>query len=204
MPFLTILAGPNGSGKSTLTGKLRFDGRENLLDPDAIAKRIDPANPRRAAVAAGRDAILRTREYLRTDTSFSIETTLSGGSYLETMKIARDRGFIVRLVYICVGNAEKNVQRVRARFAQGGHDVPDEDIRRRYGRSLANLPAALKLANEAWLYDNAGDEPRLVLETRDGVVVWKSDDQPEWVTRARQAWLDGADAGRNSEAPTWT
>jgi predicted ABC-type ATPase len=105
------------------------------------------------------------------------------------MKVGRDRGFVVRLVYICVGNPEKNVQRVRARFAQGGHDVPDEDIRRRYERSLANLPAALKLANEAWLYDNAGTEPRMVLETRDGVVVWKGDNEPDWVTRTRQALL---------------
>jgi predicted ABC-type ATPase len=178
VPFLTILAGPNGSGKSTLTGKLRFEGRENLLDPDAIAKRIDPVNPSGAAAAAGREAILRTREYLRTGTSFGIETTLSGGGYFETMKVARERGFVVRLVYICVGNREKNVQRVRARFAQGGHDVPDEDIRRRYERSLTNLPAALTLANEAWLYDNAGDEPRLVLETRDGVVVWQATMNP--------------------------
>jgi predicted ABC-type ATPase len=199
VPFLTVLAGPNGSGKSTLTGKLRFEGRENLLDPDAIAKRIDPANPSRAAVAAGREVILRTREYLKSGTSFSIETTLSGGGYLETMKVARDRGFVVRLVYICVGNPEKNVQRVRARFAQGGHDVPDEDIRRRYVRSLANLPAALRLAHQAWLHDNAGDEPRLVLETRDGVVVWKSDKEPEWVARVIEALSAGDPAsGRAS------
>lgn len=61
------------------------------------------------------------------------------------------------------------------RRAQGTHDEPDRDIRRRYERSLANLPAALKLANEAWLYDNAGDQPRMVLEMRDGVVVCQDD-----------------------------
>jgi predicted ABC-type ATPase len=115
VPFLTILAGPNGSGKSTLTGGLKFEGRNNLLDPDAIAKRIDPANPSRAAVAAGREAIRRTREYLANGQSFGIETTLSGGGHLETLKAARVRGFIVRLIYICVGNSEKNIQRVRER-----------------------------------------------------------------------------------------
>ena len=86
-----------------------------------------------------------------------------------------------------MGNPEKNIQRVRERFAQGGHDVPDEDIRRRYERSLENLPAALRLANEAWIYDNSGDEPLMVLETRGGVVVSRSQDEPAWVTRVTEA-----------------
>lgn len=187
MPFLTVLAGPNGSGKSTLTSRLKYEGRENLLDPDAIAKRIDPTDPGRAAIRAGREVIQRTREYLRNGESFGIETTLSGGGYLETMRVARAQGFVVRLIFICVGNPEKNIQRVRERVAQGGHDVPEGDIRRRYERSLQNLPAALRLANEAWLYDNSGDEPRMVLETRDGTVVWSGQDEPAWVTRVRES-----------------
>ena len=98
MPVLTILAGPNGSGKSTLTSRLNFEGRENLPDPDAIAKQIDPADPGRAALKAGREAIRRTREYLQNSQSFGIETTLSGSGNLETMKAARERGYVVRLV----------------------------------------------------------------------------------------------------------
>src|SRR6185437_2717621 len=88
IPILTIIAGPNGSGKSTLTGRLTFEGRENLLDPDAIAKHINPSDPGRAAVTAGREVIKRTRGYLLNCESFSIETTLSGGGYLETMREA--------------------------------------------------------------------------------------------------------------------
>ena len=72
-------------------------------------------------------------------------------------------------------------------FAQGSPraatNVPDEDIKRRYERSLANVPAAVKLANSAWLYDNSGSRSRMVLETRDGVVLWCADDAPDWVTR---------------------
>jgi predicted ABC-type ATPase len=186
VPVLTILAGPNGSGKSTLTSRLDFEGRENLLDPDAVAKRIDQENPGRAAVSAGREVIRRTREFLRNGESFGIETTLSGGGYLETMRMARAAGYNVRLVYICVSNPERNIQRVRERVAQGGHDVPAEDIRRRYERSLANLAEAVGLANEAWLYDNSDDAPRRVLEARDGIVVWRADDAPAWVSRASE------------------
>jgi predicted ABC-type ATPase len=119
-------------------------------------------------VTAGREVIKRTRAHLQNGESFSIETTLSGGGYLETMRQAAERGFLVRLIYICTDRAEENVQRVRARFSLGGHDVPDEDVRRRYERSLANLVAAIALAHEAWLYDNSGDHPRKVLEARHG------------------------------------
>ena len=78
-----------------------------------------------------------------------------------------------------------NIQRVRARFATGGHDVPEHDIRRRYDRSLANVPLALRIANTAWLYDNSGQTSRAVMGTRDGVVIWYADDAPDWVLRVR-------------------
>jgi predicted ABC-type ATPase len=187
VPTLTVIGGPNGSGKSTFTRKLDFDGRANLLDPDAIARRMNPHDLRLAAIDAAREVIQRTREYLRDGQSFAIETTLSSVSILETMRRARERGFVVRLVYVCVNNPDWNIERVRARFAQGGHDVPDEDIRRRYERSLGNLPAALRLAHQAVVHDNSGSVPRRVLETRDGVVVWRDDNEPEWVTRTWKA-----------------
>jgi predicted ABC-type ATPase len=101
------------------------------------------------------------------------------------MRTARERGFTVHLAYICLDSAEVNVQRVRARFAQGGHDVPDADIRRRYERSLANVPLAVRIANTAWLYDNSGHTSRAVMGTRDGLVIWCADDAPGWVMRVR-------------------
>ncbi len=197
MPTLTVIGGPNGSGKSTFTRKLDFDGRANLLDPDAIARRMNPDDLRLAAINAAREVIQRTRDYLRDEQSFAIETTLSGVSILETMRRARERGFIVRLVYVCVENPDWNIERVRARFAQGGHDVADGDIRRRYERSLGNLPAALRLAHQAVVYDNSAFEPRRVLKTRDGVVVWHGDNEPEWATRTRQALPVDATAESN-------
>jgi predicted ABC-type ATPase len=92
VPLLTVFGGPNGSGKSTVIREIEFVGRDNLLDTDAIAKRMDPANPRRAAVAAGREVILRTREYLENRVSFAIETTLSSRSTLATYLAGRGAG----------------------------------------------------------------------------------------------------------------
>jgi len=163
---------------------VEFEGRDNLLEADAIAKRINSANPRRAAVAAAREVIRRIREYLKNHQSFSIETTLSSRSTLATMRQAQAHGFIVRLVYVCLDNPERSIQRVRERFAQGGHDVPDADIRRRYDRSLLNLPAALLLVHQAIVFDNSEAQPRKVLETQFSTVVWRTNSEPTWVTPA--------------------
>ncbi|HEY4087856.1 MAG TPA: AAA family ATPase [Bryobacteraceae bacterium] len=181
MPQLTVISGPNGSGKTSVVGQLDYEGRENLLDPDAIARRMNPEDIHRAAVAAGREVIRRTREYLEAGVSFAIETTLSSSSILETMRAARERGFTVYLIYVCLDTPERNVQRVGERVSRGGHDVPPVDVRRRYERSLMNLGPALKLADEARVYDNSGERPRKVLEARDGAIVWRDDNPPAWV-----------------------
>jgi predicted ABC-type ATPase len=76
------------------------EGRENLLDPDAIARRINPSDLRKAAINAARETIVHTRGYLREKQSFAIETTLSSGSVLETMSQAVAAGFAVNLIYV--------------------------------------------------------------------------------------------------------
>lgn len=76
MPVLNVFAGPNGSGKSTIVALTDFEGKQNLLDPDAIARRIDPGFPQRAAIQAGREVLRRAHEYIQRGESFAIETTI--------------------------------------------------------------------------------------------------------------------------------
>jgi predicted ABC-type ATPase len=84
MPVLTVVAGANGSGKSTLT---KLSGVNTLLiDPDAIAREIDPVNPTSAAIAAGRQALVLCQQYVESERSFVVETTLAGKSYLNLMR----------------------------------------------------------------------------------------------------------------------
>ena len=87
-------------------------------------------------------------------------------------------------MYVCLNSPERSIQRVRERVAQGGHDVPDDDVRRRYGRSLRNLTAAVRLADQAVIYDNSEAEPRKVFEARHGVITWRGLSEPIWVMRA--------------------
>ena len=84
-------------------------------------------------------------------------------------------------MYVGLDSAETCIARVRARVALGGHSVPDADVRRRYGRSLANYAKALRLVNFGKVYDNSGDDGhRLVLVARVGAIVWRAEPLPRW------------------------
>ncbi len=83
-------------------------------------------------------------------------------------------------------NPERSIQRVHERVAQGGHDVPDEDVRRRYARRLLNLRQVVNMVNQAIVYDNSGVEPRLVLEIRSGVVVTRTTELSSWASTLLQ------------------
>jgi predicted ABC-type ATPase len=183
MSVFTIFAGPNGSGKSTLTACVHFEGRHNLLDPDAVAKRLNPSNPPLAAVSAAREVIRRIQGFVERNESFAVETTLSGRNYLKAMEEAKQNGYLVRLIFVCLERPALNLLRVSERVRKGGHSVPEADVVRRYERSLANLPAALKIANEAIAFDNSDTSPRKVFETIHGVISWHSRNLPEWARK---------------------
>ena len=181
MPLLTIIAGPNGSGKSTLTQSVDFGGRDRLLDPDAIARALNPMNPSAAALAAGREVLSRIAGYLAAGVSFAVETTLSGKGTLELISGAKSRGYEIHLVLVWLDSPDRCMARVRDRAAKGGHYIPDADVRRRYERGLANVPAAIRSADLVKLYDNSGNGHCLVLLAENGTVVWRAVPMPEWV-----------------------
>ena len=109
MPLLTIIAGPNGSGKSTLTRSVDFDGLDRLVDPDAVARALNPVNPGRAVIAAGREALKRVDAYLAAGVSFAVETTLSGKGNLDLIVRAKARGYDVHLVFVGVDTPERSI-----------------------------------------------------------------------------------------------
>jgi predicted ABC-type ATPase len=185
VPTLTVIAGPNGSGKSSFTRKLEF--RDDLLNPDEVAATLSPGSPRNAAIQAGREILKRTAAYLKAGTSFGIETTLAGEGPLKTIRAAKDGGFSIHLIYIALDSPDRSIDRVSERVAQGGHDVPDGDVRRRYKRSLANAPEAVRLSDQASVFDNSGPQPEQMIEARGGVITWHAPNPPAWVTRIIEA-----------------
>jgi predicted ABC-type ATPase len=183
MPTLTVVAGANGSGKSTLT-KLSVNNIP-LIDPDALAREIDPINPAIAAISAGRQALMLAQQYVQLGQHFIVETTLSGNTYIKLMCEVKSRGWIVVLIYIGTDNPHINVLRVGDRVNMGGHDVPRSDILRRYYRSLANLKKAAKIVDQLVLYDNSTSAGHQLLATVDGSQTFiHQQELPRWVDQS--------------------
>lgn len=181
-PTLTIIAGPNGAGKSTFTRAIQEALQVPVIDPDREARRLQPDNPEAAAIAGGKQAIKRARVHLENGESFAVETTLSGNTYLRMMAEAKRKGWLVFLIYVGVDNVQTSIERVAQRVAAGGHNVPSDDIRRRYARSLANLPIALQQADYASIFDNSTRFGyRKLLTIENGRVTEQASELPEWI-----------------------
>lgn len=99
-----------------------------------------------------------------------VETVLSTDKYRVLVERARTLGFEFRLLYVFLRTADMNVERVRLRVLKGGHGVPEEKIRSRREKSLAQLPWFLDQADMALVYDNSGAQPHLVAEKVGGTI----------------------------------
>ena len=182
MTRLLVYAGPNGSGKSSLRDSGQSDDRVDLvIDPDRLARDINPADPRRADREAGRQALLLFEHCLANRRSMSLETTLSGHSVLRRLQAAKAHGYELDLRYIALDLVDLNIQRVRARAAGGGHFIDPTDIRRRYSRSLDNLPTTLAIVDRATVSDNTGLKPRSVLQVAGRRIVHIEPGLPAWL-----------------------
>jgi predicted ABC-type ATPase len=154
-----LIAGANGCGKSTLTRWAKaFFQQAAVLDPDAIAVELQAeSNTELSDIEAGKEVLRSADRFLKGGVSFSVETTLSGSTYLRMLARASELGFRTRLFYIGTESVDINMSRVQVRVLKGGHDVPLEDQVRRYPRSFKNLQPAIRLSDESVLFDNSTD-----------------------------------------------
>ena len=101
------------------------------------------------------------------------------------MATARTAGYRIELHYVCVNAPELAIDRIRNRVALGGHDVPERDVKRRYARSLARLPAAIARSDEARLYDNSDpDMPHREVAIFTAELRWTAEQLPDWASAA--------------------
>jgi predicted ABC-type ATPase len=183
LPELTIIAGPNGSGKSTLTKIHNFSCP--IIDPDAIARNIPPQPGINVERFAGKMTLDLWDKYFTESSSFAVETTLSGKTYLKKIREFKEQGWLIRLIFIGIESPEINIRRVADRVRKGGHDVPIEDIRRRYQRSMENLPKAAAIADTTFIYDNSTDEGhRLIATIEQNIITMQTTECPQWFKKA--------------------
>ena len=171
MKRLFILAGANGSGKSTVGSEILPQENSPLVNPDDIARAMSLGDVSAAKVPAGREALRRIGEFLAAGASFAVESTLSGQTLLSLIEKAKQLGYSVEIIYVFLDSPEMCIARIAVRVAKGGHDIPDDDVRRRYFRSKRNFLNQYALLADAWtLVYNGGELPVMVAECKNGQI----------------------------------
>ncbi len=158
MPRLYIISGCNGAGKTTASYSLlpeMLDCRE-FVNSDEFAKGLSPFDPSQASIQASRYMIMKIRYLLKKQKDFAVETTLATRTLLKTVRMAQEAGYTVTLLYLWLNSPDLAVQRVRARVGAGGHDIPEETIRRRYNVGIYYFFNSYSPICERWiLADNS-------------------------------------------------
>ena len=140
-PLLLIIAGPNGAGKTTtamhlLPNVLKI---KHFVNADMIAKGLSPFDPTLADFQAGKLMVEQMETLIKQRESFAVETTLASRSYVSVLKKCREAGYLSELLFIALPSPELAKRRVACRVSQGGHNVPDDIVERRFYRGLKNL-----------------------------------------------------------------
>lgn len=163
MANLYIIAGCNGAGKTTasLTILPEILGCNEFVNADNIAAGISPFNVEGVAVEAGRIMLHRINELLIEGVDFAIETTLATRSYTSLVRRAQNAGYSVSLIYIWLNSPELALQRVAVRVKKGGHNIPENVVRRRYTKGISNLFKLFMPICDTWI---AADNSRGILE----------------------------------------
>jgi predicted ABC-type ATPase len=177
---LFIIAGCNGAGKTTafFTIVPEILNCKEFVNADEIARGLSPFQPEKVAFEAGRIMLRRIDELLERGETFAFETTLATKSYRTTVEEAKAKGYVVTLLFFWLRNVELAIERVKTRVAEGGHNIEEEVIRRRFFRGIANLfEIYLPFVNEALLFDNSATMPVLIAErtSTSGLQIWESE-----------------------------
>lgn len=161
-PTVYVIAGPNGAGKTTFATKFlpQKVSCTEFLNADLIAAGLSPFNPESQNFTAGRLFLRRIEETISKRIDFSFETTLSGRGYIRLFKKLRLSGYRIVIFFLWVPSPELAVARVKFRVLQGGHDIPESDIRRRYIAGLQNFDKYYqKICDEWQLYLSSSNPP---------------------------------------------
>ncbi len=178
-PTVYVIAGPNGAGKTMFASRFLpdfVDCRE-FVNADLIAAGLSPFAPETQNVRAGRLLLSRIKELAQASDDFGFETTLAGRSYVRLLKEMKQGGYRIVLFFLWLPSADLAVARVANRVRQGGHNIPEPVIRRRFDAGLRNLFTWYQpLADAWWLYDASQLPPSRISKEEDGeLTVFQTD-----------------------------
>ena len=185
MKTYTIIGGVNGVGKSSFTGVLKERSTDlgNIIDVDKITAELGGN-----ALAGGKAALRKINDCIEKGISFTQETTLSGRKTEVTAKQVKDLGYHVRLFYIGLDTAAESLARIANRVRRGGHNIPENDVERRFEGRWEALVKVLPYCDEAEFYDNDNGFVK-VAEYRNGELRTVGKHLPTWLIEL-QAYLN--------------
>ena len=177
MRVYTIVGGVNGVGKSSFTGVLKERSTDLgiIVDVDKLTAELGGN-----ALAGGKAALKKINECIDKGVSFTQETTLSGRRTEATAKKVKELGYHVRLFYVGLDTAAESLARIQNRVRRGGHDIPDDNVERRFAGRWEALVKVLPYCDEAEFYDNDNGFVK-VAEYRNGEVRTVGKLQPRWL-----------------------
>ncbi len=171
MPNVYIIAGPNGAGKTTFAERFipHYTDCTEFVNADMIARGLSPFAPDRVSLQAGRIMLERLRWLAEKGLDFAFETTLSGKTYARFLRRLRTQGYQTHLFYLWPSDADTTLARIANRVSQGGHDIPEPTVRRRFNRSIWNLFHIYMPVVDNWrIFDNSGDTPSTIAFKEEG------------------------------------
>ncbi len=131
-------------------------GIETFVNADYIARGLSGRNTEAVAFEAGRIMLKRLHQLGEAKADFAFESTLSSRTFAKFLRTLKSQGYVVAIYYFSLANAQLAIRRVKLRVALGGHDVPPDVVRRRFGRSLNNFFALYAPIADEWaLFDNS-------------------------------------------------
>ncbi len=171
-PTVYVIAGPNGAGKTTFATEFlpNFVSCREFLNADLIAAGLSPFAPETQNVRAGRLLLERIRELAKARRDFGFETTLAGRIHVKLLSDMRQWGYQIALFFLWLPSADMAIRRVAQRVSEGGHGVPEEDVRRRYRRGLRNFFRLYgPQVDSWWLYDSSAMPATVIAQFENGI-----------------------------------
>jgi predicted ABC-type ATPase len=162
---LFIISGCNGAGKTTASYTILPEilDCEEFVNADEIAKGLSPFNPESAAIQAGRLMLERINKLIEKGQDFAFETTLATKSYRNFIINAKENGYHVTLLFFWLRTSDLAVRRVETRVKEGGHNIPEDVIRRRYKNGLKNFYGIFEPIVDEWMFiDNSGEPYEII------------------------------------------